>query len=82
MKSFINHALKKVIRELKCFKKLMTRECNDLMITNIPYIFQSTCTLEVTLDDKAFDNFQFFIKTFPKALTAMQLLFPIGHFYT
>ena len=81
MKYFINHALKSVIRELKCFKKLRNRECNDLMIFNMPHIFQSTCTLEVTLDDKALDNYEFYKKTFLNALTMMQHLFQIRHFY-
>ena len=52
MKSFCeNYNLKSVIKQPTCYKNPSKRTCADLMLTNVPRMFQSTCVLETGPSD-------------------------------
>ena len=52
MKSFCeNYALKKLIREPTCYKNPSNAVCIDVILTNVPRNFQSTCLVETGLSD-------------------------------
>ena len=52
MKSFCeNYALTNLIRQPTCYKNPDSPTCIDLMITNVPRSFQSTCVVETGLSD-------------------------------
>ena len=46
-----NYGLKSLIRQLTCFKSPSNSTCIDLILTNAPQKFQSTCVLETGLSD-------------------------------
>ena len=52
MKSFCdNYSLKSLIRQPTCYKNFEKPTCIDLILTNIPHSFQSTCAIETGLSD-------------------------------
>ena len=52
MKSFYdNYSLESLIRQPKCYKNFEKPTCIDLMLTNMPHSFQSTCVTETGLPD-------------------------------
>ena len=52
MKSFCeNYGLKNLIRETACYKNLSNPVCIDLILTDIPRSFESTCVVETGLSD-------------------------------
>ena len=47
-----NYSLKSLIRQPTCYKKSQSNPtCIDLILTNAPQKFQSTCVLETGLSD-------------------------------
>ena len=68
MKTFReNYSLQNVIKQTTCYKNPSRPTCIDLILTNVPCSFQSTCVIETGLSDfhlmtltvmkKAFKNF-------------------------
>ena len=52
MKSFCeNYGLKNLIRQATCYKNPRNPVCIDLIFTNVPRSFQSTCVAETGLSD-------------------------------
>ena len=52
MKSFCeNYGLKNLIRQPTCYKNPSNAVCIDLILTNVPRSFQSTCVVETGLSD-------------------------------
>ena len=52
MKSFCeNYGLKNLIRQPTCYKNPSNPVCIDLILTNVPRSFQSTCVVETGLSD-------------------------------
>ena len=52
MKSFCkNYGLKNLIRQPTCYKNPSNPVCIDLIFTNVPRSFQSTCVVETGLSD-------------------------------
>ena len=52
MKSFCeNYDLKSLIKQLTCYKNPDCPTCIDLILTNVPRSFQSTCVVETGLSD-------------------------------
>ena len=52
MKSFCeNYNLKSLIKQTTCYKNPNKPTCIDLILTNVPRMFQSTCVLETGLSD-------------------------------
>ena len=52
MKSFCeNYGLKKLIRQPTCYKNPSNPVCIDLILTNVPRSFKSTCVVETGLSD-------------------------------
>ena len=52
MKSFCeNYSLKNLIMQPTCYKKPNNPTCIDLILTNVPRSFQSTCVVETGLSD-------------------------------
>ena len=52
MKSFCeNYDLKSLIKQPACYKNLTKPTCIDLILANVPRVFQSTCALETGLSD-------------------------------
>ena len=64
MKSFYkNYGLKNIIRQLTCYKYPSNPTCIDIILTNVPRSFQSTCVVETGLSDfhlmkKSFKKYQ------------------------
>ena len=46
-----NYGLKSLIRQPTCYKCPSNPTCIDLIVTNVPQKFQSTCVLETGLAD-------------------------------
>ena len=46
-----NYGLKNLIRQTKCYKTSSNPVCVDLVLTNVPRSFQSTCVVETGLSD-------------------------------
>ena len=46
-----NYGLKSLIRQPTCYKIPSNPACIDLILTNAPQEFQSTCVLEIGLSD-------------------------------
>ena len=68
MKTFCkNYSLQNLIKQPACYKNASRPTCTDLILTNIPCSFQSTCAIEIGLSDfhlmtltvmkKSFKNF-------------------------
>ena len=52
MKSFYeNYGFKNLIRQPTCYKNPSNPVCLDLILTNVPHCFQSTCVVETGLSD-------------------------------
>ena len=52
MKSFCENCnLKSLIKQPTCYKNPNKPTCIDLILTNVPRMFQSTCVLETGLSD-------------------------------
>ena len=52
MKSFCeNYGLKNLIRQPTCYKNPSNPVCIDLILTNVPRSFQSTCVVETGLSN-------------------------------
>ena len=52
MKSFCeNYNLKSLTKQPTCYKNPNKPTCIDLILTNVPRMFQSTCVLETGLSD-------------------------------
>ena len=52
MKSFCeNYGLKNLIRQPTCYKNPINPVCIDLILTNVPRSFQSTCVVQTGLSD-------------------------------
>ena len=52
MKSFCkNYNLKSLIKQPTCYKNPNKPKCIDLILTNVPRMFQITCVLEIDLSD-------------------------------
>ena len=52
IKSFCeNYGLKNLIRQPTCYKNSSNPACIDLILTNVPRSFQSTCVVETGLSD-------------------------------
>ena len=52
MKSFCkNYNLKSLIKQPTCYKNPNKPKCIDLILTNVPRMFQITCVLETGLSD-------------------------------
>ena len=52
MKSFCeNYGLKNIIRQPTCCKNPRNPVCIDLILTNVPRRFQSTCVIKTELSD-------------------------------
>ena len=65
MKSFWkNYGLKNLIRQSTCYKNPRNPVCIDLILTNVPRSFQSTCVGETGLSDFHFDDFDCHEKKF------------------
>ena len=52
-----NYGLKNLIRQTTCYKNPSNPVCIDLVLTNVPRSFQSTCVVETGLFDFHFDDF-------------------------
>lgn len=52
MKCFCgNYGLKTLIRKPTCYKSFENPTCIDLILTNVPHSFQSSCAIETGLSD-------------------------------
>ena len=52
MKTFCkNYSLQNLIKQPACYKNASRPTCTDLILTNIPCSFQSTCVIEIGLSD-------------------------------
>ena len=69
IKSFCeNYALKNLIRQPTSYKNPSNPVCIDLILTNVPRSFQSTCVVETGLSDFYLMTFTFMRKSFKKYL--------------
>ena len=67
MKSFCeNYNLKSLIKQPTCYKNPNKPTCIDLILTNVPRMFQSTCVLETGLSDFHLMTVTVMRKTFKK----------------
>ena len=67
MKSFCeNYNLKSLTKQTTCYKNSNKPTCIDLILTNVPCIFQSTCVLETALSDFHLMKMTVMRKTFKK----------------
>ena len=67
MKSFCeNYCLKNLIRQPTCYKNPSNPVCIDLILTNVPRSFQSTCVVETGLSDLQFMTLAVMRKSFKK----------------
>ena len=67
MKSFCeNYNLKSLIKQPTCYKNPNKPTCIDLILTNVPRMFQSTCVLETGLSDFHLMTVTVMKKTFEK----------------
>ena len=57
---------KSLIKQPTCYKNPVKPSCNDLMLTNIPRMFQSTCVIETGLSDFHLMTVTVLRKTFKK----------------
>ena len=61
-----NYYLKSLIRQPTCYKNPDNPTCIDLILTNVPRSFQSTCVLETGLSDYHFMALTVMRKRFKK----------------
>ena len=61
-----NYNLKSLIKQLICYKNLNKPACIDLILTNVPRMFQSTCVIETGLSDFHLMTVTVMRKTFKK----------------
>ena len=67
MKSFCeNYGLKNLVRQPTCYKNPSNPVCIDLILTNVPRSFQSTCVVETGLSDFHFKTLTVMSKSFNK----------------
>ena len=67
MKSFFEtYNLTNLIKQPTCYKNLDNPTCIDLILTNIPRTFQSTCVIETGLSDFHLMTLTIMRKTFKK----------------
>ena len=67
MKSFCeNCGLRNLIRQSTCYKNPSNPPCIDLILTNIPHSFQSTCVVEIGLSEFQFMTLTAMRKSFKK----------------
>ena len=61
-----NYNLKSLIKQANCYKNPNKPTCIELILTNVPRMFQSTCVLESTLSDFYLMTVTVMRKTFKK----------------
>ena len=67
MKTFCEvYNFKSLIKQPTCYKNPVKSSCIDLMLTNIPHMFQSTCVIETGLSDFHLMTVTVLRKTFKK----------------
>ena len=69
MKSFCeNYNLKSLIKQPACYENPNKPACIDLILTNVPRMFQSTCVIEAGMSDIHLMKMTVIKKTFKNKL--------------